>query len=335
MATASSTFRVGLFVLLGAAALFAGVVLVGTQEGLFHPTFRVSAYVNSVEGVRSGSAVRLDGVDIGIVDGVEVSPRDNKVRLDLKLNAGAKGFVRKDSYATIRPEGLVGNYYVDVTVGSPAGEQIEDGDLIRSREAIRLTDVLDNTDAIMENIRRSSGELTKTLAAINEGHGTLGKLIASEEIYRHLEHMSSQADAGVTGAVGKVDTLSVSVRDVVHRADSVLANMNAMCTRLNGGEGTIGALLTERTIYDSLLLAVRNTVRATDEAKVGAGRFAEDMEALKHNWFFKGYFEDRGYWDDADHAMELDRKIDSLKTLERRIAGELQELGRHSELAPK
>ena len=335
MATASSTFRVGLFVLLGAAALFAGVVLVGTQEGLFHPTFRVSAYVNSVEGVRSGSAVRLDGVDIGIVDGVEVSPRDNKVRLDLKLNAGAKGFVRKDSYATIRPEGLVGNYYVDVTVGSPAGEQIEDGDLIRSREAIRLTDVLDNTDAIMENVRRSSGELTKTLAAINEGHGTLGKLIASEEIYRHLEHMSSQAAAGVTGAVGKVATLSVSVRDVVHRADSVLANMNAMCTRLNGGEGTIGALLTERTIYDSLFLAVRNTVRATDEAKVGAGRFAEDMEALKHNWFFKGYFEDRGYWDDADHAMELDRKIDSLKTLERRIAGELQELGRHSELAPK
>jgi len=335
MATASSTLRVGLFVLLGAAALLAGVALVGTQEGLFRPTFHVSAYVNSVEGVRSGSAVRLDGVDIGIVDGVEVSPRDNKVRLGLKLNAGAKGFVKKDSYATIMPEGLVGNYYVDVTVGSPAGEQIEDGDVIRSREAVRLTDVVENTDAIMENIRRASGELTKTLATINEGHGTLGKLIASEEIYRHLEHMSSQADAEVTGAAGQLDTLSFSVREVVRRADSVVANVNAMCTRLNRGEGTIGALLAERTIYDSLLLAVRNTVRATEDAKVGAGRFAEDMEALKHNWFFKGYFEDRGYWDDAEHAKELDRKTDSLKALERRISGELQELGRRGELAPK
>jgi len=335
MATASSAFRVGLFVLLGAAALLAGVVLVGTQEGLFHPTVHVSAYVNSVEGVRSGSAVRLDGVDIGIVDGVEVSPRDNKVRLDLRLNAGAKGFIRKDSYATIRPEGLVGNYYVDVTVGSPAGEQIEEGDVIRSREAIRLSDMLENTDAIMENIRRSSAELTKSLVAINEGRGTLGKLVASEELYRHLEHMSSQADAGVTGAVGKVDTLSVSVRNVVHRADSVVASVNALCARLNRGEGTIGALLAERTIYDSLLLAVRNTVRATEEAKVGAGRFAEDMEALKHNWFFKGYFEDRGFGDEADHAKELDRKLDSLKTLERTIAGELQELGRHSDPAPR
>jgi len=331
MATASSAFRVGLFVLLGAAALLAGVVLVGTQEGMFHPTFRVSAYFNSVEGVRSGSAVRLDGVDIGIVDGVEVVPRDSKVRLDLKLNAPAKAFIAKDSYATIMPEGLVGSYYVDVTVGSREGERIEDGDVIRSKEAVRLSDVLENTDAVVENIRRSSGELAKTLAAINEGRGTLGKLIVSEDIYRHLEHMSSQADSGVTVAMGRVDTLSASVNDVVHRADSITANVNAVCARLNEGKGTVGALLAERTVYDSLLLAVRNTVQATEEAKVGAGRFAEDMEALKHNWFFKGYFEERGYWERADHSKAPDRKPDSLRTPAQRRDGTTQDTGQSPE----
>ena len=331
MATPSSAFRVGLFVLLGAAALLAGVVLVGTQEGMFHPTFHVSAYFNSVEGVRSGSAVRLDGVDIGIVDGVEVVPRDSKVRLDLKLNAPAKAFIRKDSYATIMPEGLVGSYYVDVTVGSHAGEPIDDGDVIRSKEAIRLSDVLETTDAVMDNIRRSSGELAKTLAAINEGRGTLGKLIAREDIYRHIEHMSSQADTGVTVALGRVDTLSVTVTAMVRRADSIAANVNAVCTRLNEGKGTVGALLTERTIYDSLLLAVRNTVQATQEAKAGAGRFAEDMEALKHNWFFKGYFEERGYWDRADHAREFDRNTDSLKALERTTDSKTRDPERHPE----
>jgi phospholipid/cholesterol/gamma-HCH transport system substrate-binding protein len=335
MATSLSAFRVGLLVLLGAAALLAAVFLVGTQEGLFHPTFHARAYFNSAEGVRSGSAVRLAGVDIGVVDGIEISPLDNKVSLDLKLNAGARGFIKKDSYATIMPEGIVGNYYVDVTVGSPTGEQVEDGDVIRSKEAIRLSNVLENTDAIMENVRRSSYELAKTLTAINEGHGTLGKLIASDGIYNHLEHMSSQADAGVSRALDQVDTLSVSVRNVVHRTDSVVANVNAICTRLKKGDGTIGALLVERTIYDSLLLAVRNTMRTTEEAKVGAGRFAEDMEALKHNWFFKGYFEDRGYWDKTDYSTELDRKIDSLKTLERKVTSQMQELGRRNESSPK
>jgi phospholipid/cholesterol/gamma-HCH transport system substrate-binding protein len=335
MATTTSSFRVGLFVLLGTAALLVGVVLVGSQEGLFRSTFHVRAYVQSVEGVRSGSAVRLHGVDIGIVDGMEVSPRDNMVRLDLKLNAGAKDFVKKDSYASVRPEGLVGNYYVDVTVGSPSGEPIKDGDVIRSTEAIRLTDVLESTDALLENIRRASGELTKTLAAINEGHGTLGKLITNEDIYRHLEHMSHQADSGVAVTIGKVDTVTASVREVVRKADSVAANVNAVISGVMSGEGTVGALLTERSVYDSLLLSVRNTVRATEEAKVGAARFAENMEALKHNWFFKGYFEDRGYWDEADHSKHLERRIDSLTTLERKIAGELQDLGQRGESKPK
>jgi phospholipid/cholesterol/gamma-HCH transport system substrate-binding protein len=163
----------------------------------------------------------------------------------------------------------------------------------------------------------------------------LGKLLTSEEIYNNLSHMSSQADAGVGRALGEADTLSVSVRHVVDRTDSLVANVNTMFTRLNAGGGTIGALLAERTVYDSLLLAVGNTVRATEQANVGARRFAEDMEALKHNWLLKGYFEDRGYWDEADYEHALDRKLDSLKTLESTLARQVQELEQRNAMTPR
>jgi len=335
MTTSPSSFRVGLLAILGIGALLAAVFLVGSQEGLFHPTFHVSAFFNSVEGVRSGSAVRLAGVDIGVVDKVEVSPQDNRVRLDLKLNASARSFIKKDSYASIMPEGLVGSYYVDVTVGSSAGEQIEDSDVIQSKEATRLSEVLENTEEILENIRRASNELTKTLTAVNKGHGTLGKLIVNEDIYRHLDHMSSQGDSGMAETLGIVGTLAVSVGNVVHRTDSLVANANTMFARLNEGNGSLGAMLAERTLYDSLLLAVRNTVGATEQAKVGAGRFAEDMEALKHHWLLKGYFEDRGYWDESDYEHVIDKKIDSLKTIEEKVASQMQELERRKSLVPK
>jgi hypothetical protein len=88
-------------------------------------------------------------------------------------------------------------------------------------------------------------------------------------------------------------------------------------------------------MYDSLLLAVGNTVRATENAKVGAGRFAEDMEALKHNWFLRGYFEDRGYWDESDFEKQIDKKLDSLKTLEAKVAGQVQALERRGTMVPK
>lgn len=333
MTTSLSTIRTGTFVVLGLTALIAGIFLVGSQEGLFHPTFQVSAYFSSASGVRSGSAVRMAGVDIGTVDKVEVSPFDTKIRVDMKLDSRMQGFVKKDSYATIVPEGLVGNYYVDVAVGSRIGEHVEDGDIIQSREATRLTAVLDSTVVILENIRDASDKLNQILTIVQQGHGTLGKLIASDDIYKNLEHMSSRADSGLTTQLNNIERLSGSVQDVVQKADTLLTNANAVVAKVNNGSGTIGALLNERTIYDSLLLGVHNAVQATDEAKVGARRFAENMNALKRNWFFKGYFEDRGYWDEAEYEKELDRKIDSLKTLQRTVKGQMEELERVKESA--
>ena len=137
-----SNVRLGFFILVGVVAVVLAVFFVGTQQGLFHRMFRVSTYFDVVQGIRSGSAVRLAGVDIGVVDKVEVSPMNNKVRLDLKVNTRVRGFIKKDSYATIEPEGLVGNYFVGLTVGSPQSEEVEDGDVIQSREPVRLEVIL-------------------------------------------------------------------------------------------------------------------------------------------------------------------------------------------------
>jgi phospholipid/cholesterol/gamma-HCH transport system substrate-binding protein len=275
----------------------------------------------------------MAGVDIGTVDKVEVSPSDARVRVNMKLDSRMQAFIKNDSYAMILPEGPVGNYYVDVTVGSREGEQIEDGESIHGREATRLASVLDTTVVILDNIRAASNKLNHILTIVQQGHGTLGKLIASEDIYNHLEHMIVRADSGLTTELDNIERLSVSVHTVVQKADTLLTQANAVVSKVNDGSGTIGALLGERAIYDSLLLGAHNTVQVTEEAKVGAHRFAENMDALKHNWFFKGYFEDRGYWDEAGYEKELDKKIDSLKTLQRSVTSQMEELKRIKESA--
>src|SRR3990172_10208163 len=117
MSKRGSLVRIGIFVLLGGAALIVGVFLVGKEEGLFRQSFRASAYFNTIEGLRTGASVRMAGVDIGIVDRIAISPANNKVRIDLKLRTTARNFLKKDSYATIEQEGLVGSKYVSLSVG--------------------------------------------------------------------------------------------------------------------------------------------------------------------------------------------------------------------------
>ena len=63
-----------------------------------------------------------------------------------------------------------------------------------------------------------------------------------------------------------------------------------------------------------------------EAARDGADRFDENMEALRHNWFFKGYCEDRGYWDKVGYEKDLDAKIAELRQLEEKLNRQSEEL---------
>jgi phospholipid/cholesterol/gamma-HCH transport system substrate-binding protein len=82
-----------------------------------------------------------------------------------------------------------------------------------------------------------------------------------------------------------------------------------LAARIENGDGTVGALLKDRTLYNSLTAATSDIAATSDEARktvaqarVGATAFTENMQALKQNILFRGYFKDRGYQDASELA---------------------------------
>jgi phospholipid/cholesterol/gamma-HCH transport system substrate-binding protein len=331
---------VGIFVLLGGAAVVVGIFLVGKEEGLFRESFRVSSYFNTIEGLRTGASVRLSGVDVGIVDRIVISPQNNKVRIDLKLRKNVKSFVKKDSYAAIEQEGLVGSKFISLSVGSSSSEEVSDGDILLSKEPFRLSVIIEDAQGMIANTRAATAEFTKILAAVNAGHGTLGKLITDEDVYNALKRATAQADSSlrktaeefanipkfISGVSENLYGVTKNVEKLLFDVDSTVVNVRDIVGKINQGEGTLGALVVERNIYDSLMVIVRKGISMAEAARDGADRFDENMEALRHNWFFKGYFEDRGYWDKAEYEKELDSKIAELKKLEEKLNKQSEEL---------
>ncbi|HCA79929.1 MAG TPA: hypothetical protein DEP53_09370 [Bacteroidetes bacterium] len=340
MSKRGSLVRIGIFVLLGGAALIVGVFLVGKEEGLFRQSFRASAYFNTIEGLRTGASVRMAGVDIGIVDRIAISPANNKVRIDLKLRTTARNFLKKDSYATIEQEGLVGSKYVSLSVGGASSEDIADGDILLSKEPFRLSAILEDTQGMIANTRKATEEVAKFLAAVNAGKGTLGKLITDEEAYQAMKRATAQADSSlrktaeefanipkfISGVSENLYGVTKTIDKVVLDVDSTIVNARDILAKINQGKGTLGGLISERRIYDSLLVIVQEGIAMAEEAHDGASRFNENMEALRHNWFFKGYFEDRGYWDKEEYEKTLDAKITELRQLEERLSRQAEDL---------
>lgn len=340
MSKKSSMIRVGIFIVLGGAALVVGIFLVGKEEGLFRESFRVSTYFNTIEGLRAGASVRLAGVDVGIVDKITISPQNNKVRVDLKLRSAVRNFIKKDAYATIEQEGLVGSKYVSLSVGSSTAEEVSNGDFLMSKEPWRFSAILEDAQGMIANTRQATAEFTKILAAVNAGRGTLGKLITDEDVYQAMKRATAQADSNlrktadefsniprfISGVSENLYGVTKNIEKLIYDVDSTVVNARDLLAKIDRGQGTLGALIGERRIYDSLLVIVQKGIAMAEAARDGANRFDENMEALRHNWFFKGYFEDRGYWDKAEYEKEIDARVAELKKLEEKINLQTEEL---------
>ena len=71
---------------------------------------------------------------------------------------------------------------------------------------------------------------------------------------------------------------------------------------------------------------IANIKDITDEAKLATAKLNENMEALKHNWLFKSYFEDRGYWDTVEYEKDIDKKTQELNAKIKELEDKINEL---------
>ena len=118
--------------------------------------------------------------------------------------------------------------------------------------------------------------------------------------------------------------LGVSVSSAVTNINNVVEQIDSLLGNVSQGKGMFGSMLVEGTPADSNFKTLMINLREISESsKSAAESLSENMEALKHNWLFKSYFEERGYWDVPEYEKEIDRKTqelnDKIKLLEKKI----------------
>ncbi len=316
--------RLGIFIFIGAILLVIAIFLIGQKNALFSSTFTVKAYFKDVQGLRTGATVRLSGIDVGSVSNIEiVNDTTGRVVVSMNLQTDIQRFIRTDTKATIENEGLVGNKVVVLKIGSSTAEPVKNGGYIQSQEPIGFSAIIDQTEGIMHYTKNMTKDLAEIINKVNNGKGSIGKLINDNELYSSATSLTRQADQSLKNItdelsriVGVFDTLGIGVKTVVLNVNDVVTNVDTIMTNLNRGRGVLGELLVSGK-YDTTIASTLNNIRLTSQdARVSAARLAENMEALKHNWLFKNYFENRGYWDKAPYENEIS---DRLKDLDKKI----------------
>jgi phospholipid/cholesterol/gamma-HCH transport system substrate-binding protein len=324
--------KLGIFIFLGSALLIIGIFVLGNKEALFKSTFTVKAYFQNVEGLRNGAPVRLSGVDVGAVKSIRIiGEKASVIEVSLRLLDDVRRFIREDTEAGIETEGLVGYKFISLDIKSSDAEHVEDGGTILAKEPISFADVIEETQGIMSYTKDMTKDLSEIVAKINAGKGTIGRLLNDEELYYATTEITKSAGASLDSitydlryVVGIFKEMGGGLNDIVDKVNNTVAGVDTIIANVKKGRGVIGALLAEGNPEDTTLSSIiTNIEQITEEAKIATVKLNENMEALKHNWLFKSYFEERGYWDVGEYEKEIDQKTEELnekiKLLEERI----------------
>ena len=325
--------KLGIFIFLGSALLVILIFLLGNKDQLFSSTFTVKAYFKNTEGLRNGASVRFGGIDVGAVKNISiVNDTTGKVEVSMRIKDEIRRFIKKDSQASIETEGLVGNKVVMVSMGSEQADAISDGGTILSKEPLSFADIIEETQGIMAYTKEMTKNLAEIVHKVNEGEGTIGKIINDNRLYEAATNLTESADRSMnslTGdmkeVIGLFDELGKGVQNVVTNVNSIVTRIDTVLQGVSEGKGILGSLVSDKgKEAKSLNQILDNLIVVSEDAKISASRLAENMEALKHNWLFKSYFEERGYWDKDTFENEIDAKTkelnEKIKLLDEKIS---------------
>jgi len=313
--------KLGIFIFIGSTLLVIGIFMLGNKEALFKPTFMVKAYFQNIEGLRNGAPVKLSGIDAGAVQDIKVvGDTVSLIEVSMRLLTEIAHFIRVDTRAEIQTEGLVGNKFVALKIGDSRSELVEDGGVILATEPVSFADIIEETQGIMGYTKEMTKDLAEIINRINAGEGTAGKIFKDDALYYAATDLTRSADRSLNSITAELNiiteqykSLGISVGSAVDNINRIVMNLDTLLNNASKGKGVLGSLLVEGTGTDSSFQAIMvNLKEISDESKSAVISLSENMEALKHNWLFKSYFEERGYWSTEEYEKEIDRKTKEL-----------------------
>jgi phospholipid/cholesterol/gamma-HCH transport system substrate-binding protein len=320
---------VGVFVLSAVLLFSIGLFLIGNRQKAFAHHVDFFTVLNDVNGISPGSKIRVSGFDAGQVTGLEIPnlPSD-KFRLKLHVDSKLHRLIRDDSFVTVESDGLVGDKFLLIHEGTDQAHEAASGTTLPAKEQIELSAVIEKMTGVMDRANVAIGDITTkadtTLDAITttvnntngivtgirSGKGTVGMLLNDQQ----TANAAKNAVANVQQASANLNQVTVQARqvmtdlqsrDLFGKTEATLNNTKDASRQLAHASQQINLTLNDALGPDrSGENAAQNIRETLSNVNLATANMADDTEALKHEFFFRGFFRKRGYYSLQDLTPE-------------------------------
>lgn len=275
--------QVGIMVVVALIILIAGLAFfkrVSFDQEMAH----YAADFSAVEGLRKGDRVQVRGIRVGSVTGFEFLP--GKVRVHMEIEDWVRLY--ENARVILVMKGIVGEVLLEIEPGE--GTIVQEDYVFQGRNAAsmlalgdKVNRALDQMTAVGEEVRgllgelRGKGLIAGALGATERTMLQLEGAIAENRqslrsLTRNLTDLTATLDASLGS--GELDTTLVATRDAAVSIDRTMAELrqtnaqaSALLARLEAGEGTLGKLLEDPTLYAQADSTLASLQRLSDQLR--------------------------------------------------------------------
>ncbi len=273
----SKEVKVGLLALVSGVILYLGFNFLKGSD-FFSPNNNYYVVYDNIGGLTESNTVMLNGWAVGRVKKIELlQDQGNKLRVTLDIN---KDVILTDSTAAVlASSSVLGGKAISLTIGNGKRVLQDEDTLIAATEKNlsemineKITPITENVDTALVNLnvlikkfQAMSGNIDATLVNLRATSSTLNSTLAQNQraiqgIASNLHTLSASMNdpqTGVRPLLGKfnsfADTLSqMQLAQTVERTNRSIDNLNQMLTQINQGQGSLGKLTKNDSLYNNL-----------------------------------------------------------------------------------
>ena len=265
--TVEIEIKVGIFVAVGTAMIMLAILLLGGAEGIISRQNTYVSHFPSTDGLIAGAKVVLNGINAGIVSEVDFDPKTRDIVVTLKVSKKYESWIREDSAAEIMTQGMLGDKFVSLSVGTDSKPMLVSGAIVQPHFGQGLNQLINKGDQLMVTLNSISLSVDRILKSFDQG----GK---NDSFFQSLTKTSHN----LAEATQKLNSELESTQ-----FKNTIRNLNSILEKVNNGTGTLGALINDPGLYyDTRALLgganrnrimrnlVRKTVKDNENADEGA-----------------------------------------------------------------
>ncbi len=246
--------------------------------------------------------------------GVREDIRDARRRLQnievfMDIKVDYRDWIRRDSNISLGSVGLLGDKYVEVSLGRTEALPLVDQEVFEgwfgsqtTQEVVVITgssepgfqELITGANDVLANLEVLSKKLQGIMEDLGEGQGSVGKFMTDPSFFENLNRTVLGAQQTIDRAANLVEQLSegegtlpslIRERDVYENIKEATANLQGIMEKINRADGTLGKLIQDPGVYqkmDQLLANLESVTSRMDSGEGTLGKLSTDEKLYKN-----------------------------------------------------